>query len=108
MKSAFEVALKRLGPTLASGHRAKEWCTVCDGTVYILADSQGQMVAGVGIRDAKYPERVALMLLKEVLDKTAACQSAELLDNAGAGDLNRPLKKILKDVMKNFDDPGKH
>jgi len=74
--------------------------------LYAFADHQGVCIVAAGIRDAKYPERVALQLLREMLDKVRNTQGDEMLADARAGSLSTPLRKIFRDLMRTYSDPG--
>lgn len=79
--------------------------------IFALADSQGMMVAFVGVRAglqiAQFPDRLAYLLLQELVEKVRDTQSDEKLSEASAGKLTGPLKGIMKELAKEYSDPCK-
>ncbi|CAJ1361687.1 unnamed protein product [Effrenium voratum] len=79
----------------------------CDeGVLYTFADPQALCLLAVGIRDAQYPERVAVQLLREMADKVRNSQGDELLLEAKSGSLSKPLRKLMMDTMRTYNDAG--
>lgn len=78
-----------------------------DGSVYALADPQGLFAVAVGIRGGlyPYPPRVAWELLKKFMENIQQQPDLNLAE-AKAGALAVPLKKPMREVMKNYGEPG--
>eukprot|EP00913_Durusdinium_trenchii_P006592 g6192.t1 len=70
------------------------------GILYTFADPQALCLLAVGIRDADYPERVAVQLLRELADKARNSQGDEVLLEAKSGSLSKPLRKLMTDMMR--------
>jgi vesicle-associated membrane protein 72 len=105
-KQCFESAISSLLARSSSAYpRWKDRCECdgCDGTVFVLADAQATCITAVGIRDSKFPERVALQLLRECAEKTYNLQGSELTD-AAPNSLNTALRKPLRHLMKTYND----
>ncbi|CAK9059689.1 unnamed protein product [Durusdinium trenchii] len=78
------------------------------GILYTFADPQALCLLAVGIRDADYPERVAVQLLRELADKARNSQGDEVLLEAKSGSLSKPLRKLMTDMMRTYNDAGAH
>merc|ERR1719401_2711915 len=69
-KKGFEGALasvlERSGSAYA-GWRERAECRECDGVLHALADPQAMFVVVAGVRDAQYPDRVAMQLLRDLV-----------------------------------------
>jgi len=90
------------------GWRERTECQGCEGTLHAFADSQALCIVLAGVRDAQYPDRVALQLLRELSDKVRDTQGPDLLSEAKPGALNTPLRKIMRDLMKSYNDEAAH
>jgi len=106
-ENALATVLQRAGSAYP-GWRERAECPECDGVIHALADSQALCVLVAGIRSAQYPDRVANQMLRELGDKARNCQGDEILGQARAGALTPALRKIMKDLMKSYNDAGSH
>jgi len=110
-KKGFEGALALLlnrAQSAYPGWKDRAECQECEGVVFAYTDPQALTLVAVGIRDADYPERVASQLLREAVDKVRNSQGDELLTEAKAGTLSKPLRKILTELMRTYNDAGSH
>eukprot|EP00438_Fugacium_kawagutii_P014510 Skav224395 [mRNA] locus=scaffold2452:105652:115235:- [translate_table: standard] len=114
-KKSFETALATVLDRAKSaypGWRDRAMCPESESILYTFADSQALCLLAVGIRDAQYPERVALQLLRDVADKVKNSQGDEGLLEAKSGSLSKPLRKLLTDIMRRaertYNDAGAH
>jgi hypothetical protein len=110
-KKGFESTLQSLLQRAGSAHpgwRDRVECRECDGILHALADAQGMCVMVAGVRSSQYPDRVANQLLRDLGDKARNCQGDEILGQAKEGALTPPLRKIMKDLMKSYQDAGTH
>eukprot|EP00928_Gymnodinium_smaydae_P084579 TRINITY_DN67843_c0_g1_i1.p1 TRINITY_DN67843_c0_g1~~TRINITY_DN67843_c0_g1_i1.p1 ORF type:complete len:266 (+),score=62.02 TRINITY_DN67843_c0_g1_i1:103-798(+) len=107
LESALASVLERAG-TAYPGWRERAECQGCSGAVHALADSQALCVVVAGVRDARYPDRVALQLLRDLAEKVHASQGAEVLSEAKPGALSSPLRKLMKEVMQSYAEAGNH
>eukprot|EP00932_Pfiesteria_piscicida_P018677 SRR837773.5530.p2 GENE.SRR837773.5530~~SRR837773.5530.p2 ORF type:complete len:220 (-),score=92.94 SRR837773.5530:75-638(-) len=88
------------------GWRERAECRECDGVLHAFADAQALCLVVAGIRDTQYPDRVALQMLRELTDKVKSAQGDEVLSEARAGALSSPLRKLMRDTMKTYNDAG--
>lgn len=86
------------------GWREKSSLNHMDGVLYAMADQTGIMVYGCALRDKDYPERLALQLLRDLCDKFRNTQGDQMLETARPGTLSKPMKKQMRDLMKQYDD----
>lgn len=108
-KKSYETALATVLDRAKSaypGWRDRVMCPESEGVLYTFADSQALCLLAVGIRDAQYPERVAVQLLRDVADKVKNSQGDEALLEAKSGSLSKPLRKLLTDLMRTYNDAG--
>jgi len=111
-KSSFEKTfasmLELRAPTVYPDWKDVCKCEGSDGKLYAYADSQGSLIVVAGIRDSQYPERVAQQLLKDLTDKARATQGDDLLDQARAGSLSKPLRNAMRELMQSYASAGSH
>eukprot|EP00933_Yihiella_yeosuensis_P083834 TRINITY_DN98116_c0_g1_i1.p1 TRINITY_DN98116_c0_g1~~TRINITY_DN98116_c0_g1_i1.p1 ORF type:complete len:232 (-),score=37.02 TRINITY_DN98116_c0_g1_i1:46-741(-) len=110
-KKGFEGALSgALGRAKAAypGWRDRTECAECIGTLHAFADPQALCLVVAGVRDATYPDRVALQLLRDFAEKVRNSHGDEVLSEAHPGSLSSPLRKVMKEMMKTYSDPGAH
>mmetsp|Transcript_10802 Transcript_10802/g.26954 ORF Transcript_10802/g.26954 Transcript_10802/m.26954 type:complete len:231 (-) Transcript_10802:155-847(-) len=108
-KKGFEGALTSIldrASTAYPGWREKAECRECDGVLHAFADAQALCIVVAGVRDAQYPDRVALQMLRELADKVKNSQGDEILSEAKPGALSTPLRKLMRDLMKTYNDAG--
>mmetsp|Transcript_62025 Transcript_62025/g.173186 ORF Transcript_62025/g.173186 Transcript_62025/m.173186 type:complete len:230 (-) Transcript_62025:144-833(-) len=108
-KKGFEGALasvlERAGAAYP-GWRERAECRECDGVLHAFADPQAMFLVAAGIRDAQFPDRVIQQMLRELVDKVRNSQGDEMISEARAGGLTTPLRKVMKDVIKTYNDPA--
>jgi len=112
-KSGYEKALASMlelrAPTVYPSWKDSSACEGCDGKLYAVTDSQALTIAVAGVRDTgNYPDRVAHQLLQEFLDKAKSSQGGDLLDEARAGSLSKPLRNTMRELMTNYQNAGSH
>lgn len=110
-KRGFENGMAQLlarATTAYPGWKHRAVCQECDGVLHALADAQALCIVVAGIRDTSYPDRVANQLLRETADKVKNSQGDELLSEARAGTLTTPLRKLMRDLMKQYNDSSAH
>mmetsp|Transcript_67202 Transcript_67202/g.190095 ORF Transcript_67202/g.190095 Transcript_67202/m.190095 type:complete len:232 (+) Transcript_67202:105-800(+) len=110
-KKGFEGALASImerASTAYPGWRERAECRECDGVLHAFADAQGLCLVVAGIRDAQYPDRVVVQMLRELADKVKNSQGDEIIAEARAGGLSTPLRKLMRDLMKTYNDAGGH
>ena len=108
-KKAFETALASALDRAKSAYPGWRDRASCEGGIlYTFADPQALCLLAVGLRDADYPERVAVQLLREMADKVRNSQGDEVLLEAKAGSLSKPLRKLMTDIMKSYNDATAH
>lgn len=111
-KTGFENALANAlesSSTAYPGRRERVNCQECDGVLHVFVEQQNALYLVVaGIRDPNYPERVALQLLREFSEKVRNATGDELIGEARPGSLTTPLRKLMRDMMKNYNDAGAH
>mmetsp|Transcript_51269 Transcript_51269/g.83168 ORF Transcript_51269/g.83168 Transcript_51269/m.83168 type:complete len:232 (-) Transcript_51269:209-904(-) len=110
-KKGFESALVSVldrAKAAYPGWRDRTDCQECTGVLHAFADPQALCLLVVGVRDAQYPERVALQLLRELADKVRNSQGDELLSEARPGTMTTPLRTVMKDLLRTYNDAGNH
>lgn len=110
-KKGFEGALASILERSATAYpnwRERAECRDCNGVLHAFADAQALCLVFAGVRDSQYPDRIANQLLRELADKVKNSQGDELLSEARAGTLSTPLRKLMKDLMKSYNDAGSH
>lgn len=104
-EGAMATVLERSGAAYP-GWRERAECHDCDGVIHAFADAQAICLTVVGIRDPQFSDRVALQMLRELGDKVRNSQGDEMLAEARVGALTTPLRKIMKDLMRNYNENG--
>mmetsp|Transcript_64986 Transcript_64986/g.209322 ORF Transcript_64986/g.209322 Transcript_64986/m.209322 type:complete len:232 (-) Transcript_64986:81-776(-) len=110
-KKGFEGALAQVlehAATAYPGWKERVECRDCEGVLHAFADSQALCIVVAGVRDAQYPERVALQMLRELADKVRNSQGDEILSEARPGSLTTPMRKLMRDLMRQFNDASQH
>lgn len=105
-ESALTLMLERAASSAYAGWRERLDCQECDGVLHAFVDPEAVCVLVAGVREHQYPDRVALQLLRELSDKVRNSQGGEVISQAGAGQLSTPLRKLMRDHMKSYNDVG--
>mmetsp|Transcript_65565 Transcript_65565/g.202900 ORF Transcript_65565/g.202900 Transcript_65565/m.202900 type:complete len:229 (+) Transcript_65565:35-721(+) len=110
-KKEYEGALAQIqerGATAYPNWRDRVECRECGSVLHAFADPQAMFIVVAGVRDALYPDRVAQQLLRELADKVRNSQGDELLSEARAASLSTPMRKPMRDLMRQYNDAGAH
>lgn len=110
-KKGFEGALAQVLERAATAYpnwKERVECRDCGGVLHAFADAQALFVVVAGVREAQYPDRVAQQLLRDLADKVRNSQGDELLSEARSGSLSTPMRKLMRDLMRQYNDAGAH
>merc|ERR1719327_2218555 len=102
MELAVVSAFLRLGGSVPPGWRDRVCCRPAfEGTVHLLADSEGAYVVAAGVRGPRYPDRAAGALLEDLCGRVWA--SRGLLDGLLPGALPDVMQRQLRETMETYD-----